>query len=57
VAINPDDLAGDGLVAGQNCELDVNVGCGLEIAAAAVTVKSAPISLPVTSSRQAPSAR
>jgi PKD repeat protein len=40
LAVDTDALAGDGLVTAGDCELAVNVGCGLEISSDAVRVKA-----------------
>lgn len=40
ISVDAADLAGEGLIVGEDCALDVNVGCGLEIVADAVRVKN-----------------
>jgi len=40
VEVDPAALAGNGLVPGTGCQLDVQPGCGIEIAGGAVQVKS-----------------
>ena len=41
ISVSNSDLAGEGLIAGTGCALDVNVGCGLEIVSDEVRVNPA----------------